>query len=225
MSKSVRVIGGLCAAAAIGGNIALADDIDLRIVGGKIQTHLVSEIGVPLGPSRVFGGGFAEVSGQWFADDPGFQVAPGQLNSGGNLLVAFTQAMRVWNGSNFATIAANSVTATYGIPSNTITTPFTDMVTANLLLPVQAGGGLHEHPDLELNVAPGNNDPAFYLVTGRLSYAGVQDSDPFFIVFGVNATDDQIGEIQDWVNTNLVPAPAALSLFMGIGVLAARRRR
>ncbi len=204
---------------------ALADDIDLRIVNGKIVTHLIGEMGDPLGPSRVFGGVFVETSGQFFADDPGFQVTSGQLNSGGNLQFAFTQALRVWNGSNFSAFASSQVKTTFGIDSNTITTPPIDTTTGNLLLPVMAGGGLHEHPDWELLSAPGGTDPMFFLVQGRLSYSGVQDSDPFYIVFGLNADEDQVAEIQAWVNENLVPAPSGIGLGVAGGVLMMRRRR
>ncbi|MBX3390142.1 MAG: hypothetical protein KF691_11910 [Phycisphaeraceae bacterium] len=207
---------------------ALAEgDISLQLVGNQMITTKVTEDGVPLGPERVFGGAFSWIGGSWYTDEPGIRIDRGTLQAGSVLQLYFTRTLRQWNGSSFALVSAGRVSATFGPSSNSIVTPATDTNSANLLLPVDGSGGLHDHPDWVLeNFDPGI-DTYFFLVEARFSstQSGLLDSDPFYIVFGVNADEQALEQMEDYVRENIVPAPG---VWLCAGVFAGgivRRRR
>jgi hypothetical protein len=204
---------------------ALAEgDISLMISGGQIVTTKVSEGGDPLGPSRVFSGLLTDVLGEWYTAEPGLQIDDGTLTPGTDLRLYFSKALRQWNGSSFASVAGGTISATFGPLTNSIVTPGSDTNSANLLFPVEPLGGLHDHPDWVLAGHTPSGGPEFFLVEARFAYNGSTDSDPFYIVFGLNATEEQLEEIEGWVETNIVPTPGSLAL-LAIAGLAARRRR
>lgn len=202
-------------------------DISLQLAGNQMITTKVSEDGVPLGPERVFSGAFSWIGGSWYTDEPGIQIEHGPLQAGSVLQLYFTKALRQWNGSSFALVSAGQVSATYGPSSNSIVTPATDLNSANLLLPVDGSGGLHDHPDWVLeNFNPGI-DRYFFLVEARFSstQAGLQDTDPFYIVFGVNADDEALEQMENYVRENIVPAPSVWLCAVAFAGGVVRRRR
>jgi len=193
---SLLVAAGLAAPALAEG------DISLMISGGQLVTTKVSED----------------------ADPPGIQIEDGTLTPGTDLRFYFSKALRQWNGSSFASIAGGTMSATFGPATNSIVTPGTDINSGNLLFPVEALGGLHDHPDWVLGGHSPSGGPEFFLVEARFSSDGSIDSDPFYIVFGLNATDEQLGEVEGWVENNIVPAPGSLALLAMAGLVARRRR-
>jgi hypothetical protein len=215
---SLLAAAGLAAPALAGG------DISLLISGGQLVTTKVSESGDPLGPARVFSGLLTDVLGDLYSDEPGIQIEDGTLTPGTDLRFYFSKALRQWNGSSFATVAGGSLSATFGPAINSIVTPGSDTNSGNLLFPVETLGGLHDHPDWVLAGHTPSGSAEFFLVEARFSYDGSTDSDPFYIVFGLNATEEQLEEVEAWVETNVVPTPGSLALLAMAG-LAARRRR
>jgi len=213
-------VGGLVASVA-----QASGDISLILSGGQVVTTKVGEDGAPLGPSRVFSGFFELNSGTWYGDEPGLQVEDGTLSAGNNLRLYFSNALRKWDGSSFASLTASQVSAQFGPTINTIITPTTDTNSPDLLFPVEPLGGLHDHPDWVLeNFVPGVG-PEFFLVQARLSYDGYADSDTFYIVFGVNATEEELEAMELYVEQNIVPAPGSVLALAGMAVLGLRRRR
>ena len=190
-------------------------------------TTRVSEDGVPLGPERVFSRALTRVGGNWYTDEPGIRFDRGTLQSGSVLQLYFTKSLRQWNGSGFGSVSASRVAATFGPASNSIVTPATDTNSANLLLPVDGSGGLHAHPDWVLEDFNPGLDAWFFLVEARFSttQAGLVDSDPFYIVFGVNADEEDLKQIENYVRENIVPSPGVwLCAGVFAGALGCRRR-
>jgi hypothetical protein len=214
----------LLAAAGLAAPAWAEGDISLMISGGQLVTTKVSETGDPLGPSRVFSGLLTDNLGEWYTDEPGIQIDDGTLTPGADLRLYFSKALRQWNGSSFASFAGGTVSATFGPLTNSIVTPGSDTNSGNLLFPVETLGGLHDHPDWVLAGHTPTGSAEFFLVEARFSYDGSIDSDPFYIVFGLNATEEQLEEVEAWVETNVVPTPGSLALLAMAG-LAARRRR
>lgn len=212
------------AAAGIAAPALAGGDISLLISGGQLVTTKVTETGDPLGPSRVFAGLFEDNLGSWYSAEPGIQIEDGTLAPGSNLRLYFSKALRQWNGSSFASVAGGAVSASFGPISNTILTPNTDADSSSMVFPVDSGGGLHDHPDWILEGHTPSGSAEFFLVEARFSYDGVLDSDPFYIVFGLNATEEQLEEVEEWVETNVIPTPGSIAL-LAIAGLAARRRR
>lgn len=208
-------VGSLAAAA-----LARAEgDIGLVISGGQIVTTTISEEGDPLGPARVFSATFSNIGGTWYTDEPGLQIGAGTFSPGSNLGMYFTRALRQWNGSNFDLVSGGRVSTTFGLSSNSISTPLSDVNTGNIIFPVEGSGGLHDHPDWVLENSDPGTDPYFFLVEARFTsdQGGLTDSLPFSIVFGANADESELEAMEDWVRENVIPAPASLAL---LGVLA-----
>lgn len=224
----MKVPGMLAVSASIAiTGVAFAEgDIGLQLVSNQIVTTKISEEGQSLGPSRVFSGLLTNISGTWYTDEPGIQVKDGTLAPSTDLRFYFTKALRQWNGSDFESVSAGRLSATFGPPSNSIITPLSDGNSANLILPVDEEGGLHAHPDWVLeNFDPAAN-PYFFLVEARFSSSqpGLTDSDPFYIVFGVNADESELESMEDYVRDHVVPAPGSATFLIGLSVFARRRR-
>lgn len=214
----------LLAAAGLAAPALAEGDISLMISGGQLVTTKVSESGDPLGPARVFSGLLTDVLGELYSDEPGIQIEDGTLTPGTDLRFYFSKALRQWNGSNFASVTGGSLSATFGPATNSIATPGSDVNSGNLIFPVETLGGLHDHPDWVLAGHTPSGGPEFFLVEARFSYDGSTDSDPFYIVFGLNASDEQLEEVEAWVEANVVPTPGSLALLAMAGLIARRRR-
>jgi len=196
-----------------------AGDITLTISGGKMFTAIIPEGGGTAEAQRVFASEFFDVAGFAFADEPGYEIDDGTLTPGSGLFLTMRKAVRSWTGSDFSTIATQTITASFG--PNSITSNLTDIATGGLLLPVEAGGGLHDHPEVNLNDALAG----IYLLELELSSdTGLEKTDPFWIVYNYGAGEADHDAAIEWVNSTLVPAPGSLAL-VGLGLLAARRRR
>jgi len=196
-----------------------AGDITLTISGGKMFTAIVPEGGGTAEAQRVFASEFFDVAGFVFADEPGYEIDDGTLTPGSGLFLTMRKAVRSWNGSDFSTIAAQTITASFG--PNSITSNLTDVATSGLLLPVDAAGGLHDHPEVYLN----NAFAGIYLLELELSSdAGLESTDPFWIVYNYGAEEADHDAAIEWVNSTLVPGPGSLAL-VGLGLFATRRRR
>ena len=228
MHQSVLLVGLMGISGATLSVPAFAEgDIGLMVSGSQMLTTKVSEEGLALGSERVFSGAFSLISGTWYTDEPGLQIASGTLQPGSSLGMYFTRALRQWNGSNFDLVSGGRLSATFGPASNSIWTPLTDLNTASVIFPVAGSGGMHDHPDWVLeNFDPGS-DAFFFLAEARFSsnQGGLSDSLPFYIVFGLNADESEVEAMEGWVRANLVPAPSGASLLIGMSIVSSRRRR
>jgi hypothetical protein len=218
----VLAAGAACAQA--GGGI-LEGDVYINIEGGSLTTGLISEDGSTITPGvRVF---FAEfgLDVPNVTDEPGFQSAAGGLGSSTTFTFNIRQALRRWDGVNFATIAAEQVEAELGPVS--VMSPATDVLTPGITIPVDAGGS-HEHPDWTLQ-APASN--GVYLlelefVVGAGGGGGGLTSQPIWILWAQNTETVTNEAAYAWAVTN-IPSPGVVggALVVGVAGLARARRR
>lgn len=196
-------------------------DISIQIDAGRMFTAFIPEDGGASTLDRVFEGEFLAVGPSVFADEPGFQVPDGTLPGDSFVGVNIRKAVRSWNGSDFLTNSASTMTLEYG--PNSWTSPAIDSLVVGPQIQSDPLGGLHEHPDFYLDTP---HDDGIYLLELELSSsAGLQTTDPFWIVFNWNQSLGEHETAIQWVRDNLVPAPGSLAFLGAFGVIASRRRR
>ncbi len=216
MNRLVPVIALLAAP------LAHADEAHLDITvyhsGGSLFTGALDEDTVEFTPDvRVFEGDFERIGSTVFADEPGIDIFDGSFAPGSQLLLNVRKSLRAWNGSDFLSIAPTDLTLEFGPQS--LTTPATDTITGPMLFDFDADGGLHDHPDFILNA----DLTGIYLLEIEFAKDSFVTSLPAWIVlnYGLDEVDHELAV--QWVERNLVPAPASLLLLSG--ALAATRRR
>ncbi|MBX3315862.1 MAG: hypothetical protein KF902_03245 [Phycisphaeraceae bacterium] len=203
-------------------SFALADEGHLDITvyqsGGVLFTGAIDEDSSIITPNvRVFEGDFQNIGGTIFADEPGIDILDGSFTPGAQLLLNIRKSLRVWNGSDFFSLAATDLTLEFG--PQTLTTPATDGLTGPMIFDFDANGGLHDHPDFILNA----DITGIYLLEIEFAKDGFGTSLPAWIVlnYGLDEEDHELAV--EWVERNLVPAPGSLLALSGL--LALRRRR
>lgn len=151
----------------------------------------------------------------WFADD-----LPQNTVYGFN----FLDGLRVFDG-DFDQFAAETLTLTAdstdgGAPSAT-TAGAGQFVPGFFFTSPDGSGGFDSHIDFVLN-APASD--GIYLAQMQATSDSFASSDPFWIVFSQNVPDEQLEIAVEYVEANIVPAPAgAAALLLAFG--AGRRRR
>ncbi|MBX3365946.1 MAG: hypothetical protein KF912_01355 [Phycisphaeraceae bacterium] len=203
-------------------SFALADEGHLDITvyqsGGILYTGLIDEDTSIITPNvRVFEGDFQNIGGTIFADEPGIDILDGSFTPGAQLLLNIRKSLRVWNGSDFFSLAATDLTLEFGPQS--LTTPAADGLTGPMIFDFDANGGLHDHPDFILNA----DITGIYLLEIEFAKDGFGTSLPAWIVFNYGLDEEDHELAVEWVERNLVPAPGSLLALSGL--LALRRRR
>lgn len=184
-------------------------DVQLSVEGGQIVTGVIDfdAPGTPVVPGvRVFPGAFGEAPNG--TDDPGFN-ATGNTSANPqpfapNTLIGFDilDALREWDGSDFDSIPAETMTVSLGNNSRTTPPAAGQSVTGFNFAVAGSTGGFHQHMNLFLN-APFSQ--GVYLLTLRLrASAGPAPSAPFYFVMRqgdsaalVQAQLDAISYVQD----------------------------
>lgn len=197
-------------------------DIGVELgLDGRLYTQLADEDANYFGRARIYESEFSDVAGEVYADEPGFQLKNGSLTLGQNLFLTIHGPLRVWNGSDAATFSSTSFLE-MGFGPHSVTSPLVPGDSGLLTFPVEAGGGLHDHPDVFFrNAFDGVVIGEFSLSTDA-AYAA---SERFWIIFGYNASEPDIEAAEEWVEGTLVPAPGAAALLGVVGVASTRRRR
>lgn len=193
-------------------------DVFLSLQSGQLSTGLISEDGTTLTPGvRVF---FAEFGADApnVTDEPGVQSLPGGLGAATNFRFDILKAVRKWNGVNFSSIAAETLTADLGPLS--VTSPASDIFTSGFNIPLSASGS-HEHPDWTLN-APASS--GVYLLEVQWSLNTGEVSPFTWMLWSQNADEATNEAAYDWALAN-VPTPGTAGLLAIAGLMAARRRR
>lgn len=173
-------------------------DIFLEGVGGRIVTGMITER-TDIHDQRVFPAEFGEFIRN-FTDEPGFDSRAGAFQPGSNIGFNVLDAVRVWDGRNFATRSPVTFTISFANLSVETGTGFVE----GFGLPVAPNGEWHKHLNFVIN------DPApagIYLLALELwsDDPSLGNSDPFFIVFN-QESDELIHDAAiEWVETNLVP--------------------
>lgn len=215
-----------CVAVAMAATTVMADeehyDIWLAHAEGRLTIGAVNEEGTETTAGvRVFGAELGEAGIPNFADEPGMQSPDGTFLLGARVQLNILRAVRSWNGVDFSSVSDSTITLDFG-PA-TMVSPTTDVFTSGFSLVADEEGGIHDHPSFTLN-SPGLS--GIYLLEMSISAPDGEYSDslPFWIVFnnGLAEADHELAI--EWVEQNLVPAPAVLPL-MTAGLFGVRRRR
>ena len=171
-------------------------DVILRVAAGKLETGWYSPcLLAPAFPHRVFVSRFGDFD---TINDPGFDAPQGALPP--NMLIGFNivSALRIWNGADFSQIALPRIRVRLGPPGNSRLTPITDSVVAGFGFTTSGIGLYHFHYNYTLlSQATPPALPAesgVYLLAMRLwtNDAAIAASDPFWIILGQNATDEDL---------------------------------
>ncbi len=202
-----------------------AGDISLIVEpNGKMRT--ARQVVLPSGktltlPERVFPAEFSDLGGVVFSDEPGWDVQDGTLPASSLLGFDIHKALRVWDGSGFGTIPAETLTIELGPQSRT--TPGSDVIVPGFGLKVDEEGGLHAHFEYVLDLPASTG--VYLLELSMWSDAGLTGTRPFWIVFNHGMDELTHDEAVFWVYSNYVPSPGAAAVVLGLGVFSLGRRR
>lgn len=203
-----------------------AGDVWLEVIDNRIVTGLIDENEVPAvitSDVRVFGSDFGEVLPDW-SDEPGFDNEPGTFLFGSSLGFNIRAALRSWNGSDFSTIPTERIAVDFPTAPGPVLTPLTDLFTPGFTIPVDSDDSWHRHLEFELQ------SPAaagVYLLELELfsTDSSILPSLPFWLVFNQGMDEEDHDAAIEWVEQNLVPAPAAGVLALcGVAAIGRRRR-
>lgn len=164
-----------------------AGDIGLTIANARITTSIVAEENAKT-PQRVFSAVLGEFGLPGVGDEPGFDNLPGTFDPGSSISFTLESALRVWDGADFVTTAADPLD---GVRMKLSFADFSATSGAGSVngfaLNVSPIGEWHVHYIYELMPAEGAFDvpPGAYLIelTLHSSQEGVDASKPFWIVF------------------------------------------
>lgn len=179
-------------------------DVQVINSNGTLVTGVVDfdTPGNPITPNvRLFTAVFGEaVNG---TDDPGYNASTGAFPQGTLIAFDIVDALRKWDGGDFDAIPAERVFI--GLGANNRQTPTTAGALVSGFNIVQAGssGGFHQHINYFL-LAPSSN--GVYLLTLRLRATGYTSSEPFYVVYGQNASQADRDAAAAYVR-NVILAP------------------
>ena len=185
-----------------------AGDIALGIAGGQIATgRFVAN--QPVLDERVFVAEFGAFPN--FTDSPGFDGVESTFAPGSQIGFDILKALRKWDGMDFDAIPPETLRIRLGPSANTRLTPTTDQVVAGFGMPVNSFGEYHHHYQYTLQ-APASN--GVYLLELRLwsTQAGLNPSEPFWIVFDQNSDQASVEAAAAWVKDNFLPTACPADL-------------
>jgi len=206
-------------------------DIGAIVNGGRMETWAADhDLETYVNPERVFEGELELISGSVVGDEPGFLFLDG--TEFGSSFVGFNirAALRAWDplgpsnapNTNFLSIPSSTLTFGDGV-LGTVTTPVTDPPSPisglQVLIPTS---GVDFHFPMTLD----NPAEGIYLVELELrtSLAGVQNSEPFWIVLNYGLSEPEHERAVEYVTEYIVPAPGT-AVMLGMGMFALHRRR
>lgn len=225
MSRFALISSVILASSFASAAMAHVGDIGLKVVSGRINTGVVDDIGfgqfvVP--GERVFGGDMGDIF-PGFSDEPGYFSSDGSFPQGTGIGFNIRKAMRHWSGTDFNSIASQTLLIENAAATDWRVTPGTDVPVPGFdILSVDASGGFDEH--LNFTVTDPNT-PAIYLLELETTGTGLLTSDPYWIVFNNGLSEDEHDAAMVWTQQNLAPAPGAGGVLVLAGVLGGRRRR
>jgi len=193
--------------------LAQHSDIDLSLGDDNRIVTGISDFQNPGDPIirgvRVFTTTTGEGDIPGFTDDPGFNALAGELPSGALLGFDLIDALRVWNGSNFDTVASDPMRVSLFTTSR-LTPPDAGGFTAGFeFAAIGSNGAVHSHLNYRLEAPPISG---VYLLTIqlRLNTQGIEPSLPAFIIFNNNAdpaeADAAAAYLEDLLEPETCPA-------------------
>jgi len=183
---------------------------------GAIVTNRVVTTGEgqSLVPDRVFDADLVEFFGFPFTEDPGVNSAVNTFQPFTIVRLSIVDALRLWDGSSFDNVATDPtdpntfITMEVDFGSTVIESPTTPGARVEAIqFAVSSLGDLHVHPG---NTLPQNAPDGVYLLAFDLTSdeAGLAPSEPYYIVYNFNRTQDEQDEAIQWVRDNLLtPTP------------------
>ena len=176
-------------------------DIAITGASGTIKTGAIIA-GDPVFGQRVFDTAFGKLP-NW-TNDPGFDSPTGAFAPRASLGFDVLGPVLAWGGSAFADVADARILISKGPVS--ITTPLTGAQPGFVFGVASTTGKFHHHLAFEL-LAPASD--GVYLLELMLwdDVSVVGDSEPFFIVFGQNASADDLADAVAWVEATLIGSP------------------
>lgn len=209
-----------------------AGDIALQVVNGQIVTGVWHDEAFE--PLSVYESRFNDtgVDPNW-TNEPGFDSELGTWTYPSTISFNILDAIQVWNGEDFSTLADQQIQIAYG--ANSVTTPAESTTLAGFGIGVSSDGSWHRHLEFELLDSVYTNGFAqdgIYLLKLELTSSdpAVSTSNPFYLVFQQeeNTGDGGIGsETQHEAAVNFltnqlasVPEPGTFAL-LATGMAAA----
>lgn len=204
-------------------------DVFVEVVDGRLATGSVDVDDLIIEHDvRVFESEFGEVSPN-VADEPGYFT--NVLSPGTSIGFNIVAPLRKWNGTDFSTIPAETLTLSQalGIPGapevTTPTTPGSRVFGFNFAT-ADSNGVFDDHPDMRLD-SPASDGVYLLSLVLKTDAPGIGNSLPFHIVLGQNALETDIEAAEEFaeLNARTLPAPGATGLAMLAGAALLRRRR
>ncbi len=223
-----------------------------KLVTGHYDAHSGTGLVTDTGPTYVYIG---EMEANWessgmpganhpgivtdgeSADDPDGQNYLFPANTAlvvtANLLPDLNCSLAYWDGNGAVDFTAAIESLSIDDGFNSITVSGGSGVVSGSVSPwtSDTDGLGHGHMDFLLNALDADASTGVYLASLTLSASGVESTDPIYFVFGYGleepALDEAIEAAEEWVESNLVPEPGALSLMLlgAMGCLPIRRSR
>ncbi len=232
---------GFCVSLTLGSMAAAHTDVLItrdgdRIVTGGYDFDASPGEEVVAPPVREFGYDFGEVPGQpHFAEDPGLVAPAGIFPAGTSFSFSLLDDLKFWDGAGFGPVPGGeslliekgSLSVMLGTGESLPKPGFTFGTASGALTGLQ----LHEHLEITLLGSNGDFTPpaadGIYLLSMLLhGTGGLEDSEPFWLVYNHGVDEEDHDLAIDWVQQNLVPEPGALMLLgFGLWPPLIRRRR
>ena len=217
-------------------------DLMIYVDGGKLTTGYYDADGgtglvTDAGPAFVYtteleadweGGGTPGIDEPGVATDgsvvadPDGQVYPfpanTALNISANLLPGLNVNAAYWTGAGAPNFVASPHTIEVEGGFSSLVFDGTSSLPGGSVSPwiSDASGAAHDHLEFLLDESDAFATPGIYLFSLTFSATGVQSSDPVYFVAGYGlgepAIDVAIESAEEWVEQNLVPEPASLTL-------------
>ncbi len=199
---------GVCTLALASAAIAQVHEGDIIITGqrGIIETGY-ADAGTPVFGRRVFDTTFGKLP-NW-TNDPGFDSESGAFASRAGLGFDVLRPVLAWDGTAFEDVAESRILISRGPVS--ITTPLDGMESGFVFGQASTTGRFHHHLAYEL-LAPASNGVYLLEMTLWDEAGALEESAPFYLVFGQNASVDDLADAVAWVESTLIAEPCRADL-------------
>jgi hypothetical protein len=176
-------------------------------------------------------GWYAQPNAAYSFTGPGIALLDGNFVTGSVLSLAFTDGLKIWNGSGFVDPGTEQIDAYRGA-THTAGAVTTDAGPFNSYSFTAVAGTADEHKTafwrlLGDGLSPNTaSDDGVYLLSLRLvtDQNGIAASAPYYFLLNKNASTVDESAALSYVNANLVPEPVA-GILIAIGGLVATSRR
>lgn len=218
MIRNASIVAAAVAASLASSALAQhADDIGLVVEAGRIHSVVVTEDGFGP-PKRAFEGEFGADGVPWFSGDPGYDAEPGTFPAGSRVGVRFAAPLMVWDGTGFVPTSPAGPMSGERLRLSYLSLAATSGAgpAPGFDLSVQADGGWHIHPSMELLAAPGAVEPdvGVYLVQLEVysTDASIAASEPLWLVMNAGASEAEHEAAYEFARDAVDPEDCAADL-------------